>query len=615
MKNIVILLLIFFTANLFAQKNTDSLEKVLVNQLDTNRVNTLIELCKAYHVNNSAKAIEYGLEAIKISENQSFTKGLLVAHNTLANVYLHLGNYAVATENYQKSLEFTELMHDKHQKANVLTNIGVVYYYQANYPKALEFYFASLKLKEELKLDKGIALTLNNIGTVYYDLKNYEKAKEYHTKALEIRTKIKDTKGTAESYNNLGLVAKIQNDYNKSLNYFEKSLSIKQRLKEIKGIAITLNNIGTVYECLKDYDKAFKVYNESYEIRTKIKDNEGLAAVLTNLANIHLLKNELARAEESALKSLEISTEIKANDRVKNAYLMLSEIAAAQKNFAKAYKYHLSFTEMNEKLFNETKSKQITEMQVQYETEKKAQEIAYLKLEKASLMRIRNLAIVGMVLLIALIILLINRYKLRYKLFRQKEQLLISENEKSQLESERLNALQLLKDEENRRLQEQIRVENELNLLKNEKLQADIDFKHRELTSSTMLIAQKNQILAGIKEQIEKINITDKQLKSQINGIMKQITDNIELDDDWKTFKLHFDNVHPDFFDKLLNQFPTLTQNEQKHCAYICMNLSVKEVGRLLGVNSESVQMTRYRLKKKMDLPAEVNLNDFIANL
>ena len=607
---------ILISAQLFAQnKAIDSLSKILPSRKDTFRVNTLVELSKAHRQTSIEKAIAYANEAIQYSEKISFKKGLVVAYNTLGNTYVFTGTYPEALAAYQNADKNTDQSTDKIFKATLINNIGNVYYFQANYQKALEFYFKSLKMKEELKQEKGAALTLNNIGAVYYDQKNYEKAKEMHKRALEIRTRIKDLKGISDSYNNLGLVAKMQKEYSKSIEYFETSIETKTKLNDLKGKSNSINNLGTVYELLKNYDKANQAYAEALEIRTKLKDRDGIVASMLNLSNILLLKNDLNKAEEMAFKLLKIAQEINANERIMKAYLLLSEIHHAKKEFQKAYDFHLKYAEINEKLFNENQTKQIAEMQAKYETEKKNLEIELLKTQKNNLLLARNAAVVGVFLLAVLTYLLYARFKLRSKLFENKEKLLTIEKEKSVLEKERIKVLHQLKEEENLRLQEQIRVSEEMGKLMNEKLQTEIDYKKRELSSSTMLLAQKNQILATIKDEIEKVEITDKKLRSQINGITKQITENIELDEDWNLFKMHFESVHQNFFNSLLELYPSLTPNEQKHCAYIKMNLTVKEVGRLLGVNGESVQMTRYRLKKKMKLPTEDNLNDHILAL
>lgn len=138
---------------------------------------------------------------------------------------------------------------------------------------------------------------------------------------------------------------------------------------------------------------------------------------------------------------------------------------------------------------------------------------------------------------------------------------------------------------------------------------------NRVLTTTSLHISQKNQVLADLQDKLGSLAQQNDKLKPEIKKIQKSIQNNIDLDDDWDNFKMHFEKVHPDFFDKLQAKFSTLTANDLKYCAYVKMNLSTKEVTRLLNISVQGVKMLRYRLKKKMDLDKELNLTDFILSI
>lgn len=86
------------------------------------------------------------------------------------------------------------------------------------------------------------------------------------------------------------------------------------------------------------------------------------------------------------------------------------------------------------------------------------------------------------------------------------------------------------------------------------------------------------------------------------------------MDDNWEQFAHHFDNVHTDFLLVLKNRYPTLTANELKLCAYVRMNLSSKEIAQLMNISIRGVEIGRYRLRKKLGLPKEMNLFEFLLN-
>lgn len=100
-----------------------------------------------------------------------------------------------------------------------------------------------------------------------------------------------------------------------------------------------------------------------------------------------------------------------------------------------------------------------------------------------------------------------------------------------------------------------------------------------------------------------------------IKNMRRSIKSNINFDNDWDKVKIHFENVHTGFFEKLSTLAPALTPNELKQCAYIKINMNPKEVGNLLGIDAQSVRMSRYRIKKKINLAEDKDLSEFILTL
>lgn len=176
------------------------------------------------------------------------------------------------------------------------------------------------------------------------------------------------------------------------------------------------------------------------------------------------------------------------------------------------------------------------------------------------------------------------------KYYQKKEEKLIEEN----------NLLLEIKELEN---------EQELMRIRNEQLSQDVDAKSRELAVSTMSLNSKNELLAFIKEDLKKTSQDgDKSIKSVISTINKNITE----EDSWNVFKEAFDNADKDFLKKMKLAHPSLTPNDLRLCAYLRLNLSSKEVAPLLNISVRSVEIKRYRLRKKMDLSHEQGLVEYI---
>jgi hypothetical protein len=157
--------------------------------------------------------------------------------------------------------------------------------------------------------------------------------------------------------------------------------------------------------------------------------------------------------------------------------------------------------------------------------------------------------------------------------------------------------VQLLKDQLH---EKEIAVEQERS--ENEKLSEKLEYNQRELASSAIFAFQKNKLLADLKHNIEQLSVTKPEASTQaIKKIKSTIQSNMLLDEDWKKFKLHFEQVHPGFFGDIRMNYPNLTQNEIRLSAYLKINLSVKEIAALMNIDPESVRKAKTRLNKKIN--------------
>lgn len=169
--------------------------------------------------------------------------------------------------------------------------------------------------------------------------------------------------------------------------------------------------------------------------------------------------------------------------------------------------------------------------------------------------------------------------------------------------------------------QEALVKDYEIATLKSEQLEHDIKHKSQELSSTTMNLIRKNEILNDIASKIAKIQETPG-IDSGVPGISRQlakiqasIEENISHDDDWKTVTRNFDVVYENYTKRLMERHPTLTAADKRLCCYIKMGLSSKEIAPLINISYKSVEMARYRLRKKIDLPPETTLTDYLCNL
>lgn len=166
--------------------------------------------------------------------------------------------------------------------------------------------------------------------------------------------------------------------------------------------------------------------------------------------------------------------------------------------------------------------------------------------------------------------------------------------------------------EENRKELELTRLHNEKEIIKiqNEQLEKDYKNKSNELAASTMSIIKKNELLTQIKEQLSII-----QDKTAIKPVIKIIDRSLSHNENWEMFKEAFDNADSEFFKNLKSKHPNLSPNDLKLCAYLRLNLSSKEVSQLINISPRSVEVKRYRLRKKLNLDSNENLADYILSI
>jgi len=176
--------------------------------------------------------------------------------------------------------------------------------------------------------------------------------------------------------------------------------------------------------------------------------------------------------------------------------------------------------------------------------------------------------------------------------------------------------------EEQKRMQyiydlEKNKAESAIITLQNEKLEADIHFKNSELASSAMHLVKKGELLTRMKTDLAQLtkDVQSSQATIAIKKMIRFLNDEDKLDEEWETFSKHFDKVHSDFNRNLKTKHPGLSGNEVKLCSNLRMNMSTKEIAQLMNISVRGVEISRYRLRKKLGIPTEVSLYDYLLSV
>jgi DNA-binding CsgD family transcriptional regulator/ligand-binding sensor domain-containing protein len=199
-----------------------------------------------------------------------------------------------------------------------------------------------------------------------------------------------------------------------------------------------------------------------------------------------------------------------------------------------------------------------------------------------------------------LMIVLIAKY-IRYRIEAAKKAF---EEEQKQKFAEREIQLQI----------ESLTAEKEIMELRNEKLRSEKIQKDKELANTTMQIIQKSKSLVALKNDLRKLarELGKNPASDHLHSIIRKINRSIDTDKQWEVFESHFENVHEEFLTRLKENYPDLTPRELKLCAYLRLNISSKEIANLMNISVRGVEISRYRLRKKLALDHDTNLTEFI---
>lgn len=329
-------------------------------------------------------------------------------------------DYKKSVDYALQSFEESKKGNDSRLQASSLLHAGMAYYYQGNHKEALDFYFRSLKISEEANDNRGSAAALNEMGTLQKKNNNLSEAGKNLTRALQLSIEIDDSSQVANSMNNLGHVFELQNDFDRAMDFYKRSAKIKEQLNDFYGLSFNHDNIANILSKQGKYDEAGSYFQKSIDYFKSVEDKASYAIALNNLGEMFHLKRDYSTARKYLLQSLAVSTKIKYQDLSQHIYRVISETYLDENNFKDGYSYFLKSSLLKDSIFDETKSKQLIELQTKYDTEKKETKINLLTQEtrlKSVQLRQGILAITVLVLLLVALVgiglLLRNRTKLK----------------------------------------------------------------------------------------------------------------------------------------------------------------------------------------------------------
>lgn len=600
------------------QEKTDSLLSIYKKQKqDSSKVKTAHAIYYLYNGHNPKLALQYSLEGLKLARKIDYKKGIAKSLNHKGAHFMIARVIDSSRHYFQKSIDIYNSINEKYEAGLVSYNLIQLSYVTANYDEALKsisetmeryktsdydsiimmklFLISSkvhmrktsynkgfesalnaLTIAEALKLDTEKIKIKSALASLYHYTDNKEKSIEIKKELLTYYKKQNNKIKIGLTLNDLGNSNYVLENYDIAINYLEESLRYSQEIENHSLIGITLFNIGKTYVRIGQTEKGIDYLKKSVHYSKNISHHPlSESWALKKLGDVYTEELNMPKKALSYLnRAIILADSVGNKDDLYQAYRDRSQAYAVLGMHKKALEDHITYKSINDTVYNIKKSKEVERLKTEFETKEKEQQIAVQKNEinlleqKAKISRLQKI-LLGVGLILSLIAISFGYYGFRQKVKRNKAE--------------------------------------------KEKLDNELAFKKKELTTHALHLAKKNEVLAGIKEQAQQLK--NEQNKSGYQHLIRTIDFDLQDDNNWENFSNYFLQIHKDFNTKIKEQYPTISVSELRFLSLVKMNLSSKEIASILNISNEGIKKARYRVRKKLNLSPEDSLEDLILSI
>jgi len=458
-----------------------------------------------------------------------------------------------------------------------LQQMGKISYAQGHYAQSLDYHLQAEKVFLQLEDKKLLADNFNDLGSVYYQNIDRKSSRRQYNEALKIYKKLNNHTGLGETYGNIGHLQEKQQRYDSAFFYQRLALTEYRKADNRLGMAKIYENLGSIHEDLVRYDSAMHYFDLSLKLYHQGKNEVASIEVVNNIGDILRKQGGYTEGLAYSRKALKMSIETKNEYQQASAYRDISKAYNLMGRNDSAYHYLELSRKHLLQIYSVQNNKQMSFLQIIYNLDKKNDEIAALENNHKLNLTITVAVVIVVLLLIIMGALTISRQRLKLR-----ESIVVAEK------NAQLSAAQ----------------------------QEQLELKSKELTTHTLQVIQHNQFLENMRSTITDMVKDDKRdQKKQLQELVKQISQNINHDQQWKDFTGIFEQLHQSFFDNLKAHCADLTVNDIRLIALLKMNMSAKDMAAIFGISQDSLRVARYRLRKKMNIAEGENLISFIQSI
>ncbi len=487
---------------------------------------------------------------------------------------------SVSARRIQHELQQPELKEEPFYNALLHYSLAMNNVSKGSYDEAFRLTLHSMEKFKQLKDSLFIARSLMTLGRICLYIESFHMAKDYYKQALHYTNP--DLLEYYQIYSNITIV---QGDLDAAVDSLLKLAPYLD--KNEKGLsASNYVNIGNIYLMKKEYDKSIHYFTMAKNLSQFIDNVRFLSTLYQNLGSYYLEIEDLDQAYQNFQIAKKIAEHSKSPDLIAPILNVLSLIHQKFRNTDSAYFYLRAYDTVRNEIVKNANPIEVYQSYISAFLEGSKKELI-IKEQEVLLNKRRYIVTVVSALAVILLIaswLVILQQQKRHS----HQQTLLKEAENKDLE-ERLQSKQLI-----------------------EKLQEErIDAQTRELTSFSLALSTKNYLLQQIGVAVKRLT-GDQAALDEIRQIIKN---NLNTEKTWDDFVLHFEKVHPSFFNRIKSVCNDLSVSDLRLCAYFRIGMSSKQIAQMLNIAPESIKTHRYRIKKKLGLDESQKLDEFIRNI
>lgn len=472
-------------------------------------------------------------------------------------------------------------------EVQALSCIGLAYTNQGAFGIGFE-YFHDAYLKCPSTDKKLFSTVCKYMARSYWKHKEFDKALDILSPAFDLAKEGDDSLSMAECYNIKGLIYMGKRQKDSCIVYWKKALEINRRLGNRIGMAQNLNNI-CIFSGTENWEA---MLGEAIRINQEIGSNYGLAENYNNMGNQYCFRGNYKEALECFDRAENYAQKFGAKELLCDNYDYRVNAYRKMNNFYEAFLCLEKLRTLEKEVYSRQRLQEIASMDSdrKFKAEQQKQELRARETELRKLRRQSLSAVVTLILVLASI-----GVYLHFRFKSQERKITLKEIEQEH---------EIVK----------LRLEN--TEIRNLRQEDEIDRYKKELNRFAYYILNRNDLLEKIKSQIKELaRIDPSEVKSYSKRIHFFISQNQMEDRHTEEFVKELEKINEDFLQRLMERHPDLTRNEKQLASMLRIELSSREIAILQGVETKTISIARYRLRKRLGLESEANLSEYMKSV